>query len=137
MKTDEHVRAEDELLDRPPTVRGSHNSPHQCSHSRDHAQARFHTLTESGHRIRLEPLSFGGVGPPALTTVRCLSRCGVQELEASVLRAQWSAGGRNIKLPSLTPADVVTKTLYGLTGMARAMITRFNPPFRSQVPPQW
>jgi len=32
---------------------------------------------------------------------------------------------------------VVTKPLYGLTGMARAMITRFNPPFRSQVPPQW
>ena len=28
--------------------------------------------------------------------------------------------GRNIKLPSLTPADVVTKPLYGLTGMARA-----------------
>ena len=56
---------------------------------------------------------------------------------SSVPRAQWSAGGRNIKLPSLTPADVVTKTLYGLTGMACAMITRFNPPFRSQVPPQW
>ena len=41
----------------------------------------------------------------------------VQKLEASVPRAQWSAGGRNIKLPSLTPADVVIKALYGLTGM--------------------
>jgi hypothetical protein len=72
---------------------------------------------------------------PALTTVRCLSRCGVQELEASVPRAQWSAGGRNIKLPSLTPADVVIKTIYGRTGMAR-MLTRFVPPFRSEIPPQ-
>src|SRR5215207_1484544 len=69
--------------------------------------------------LRPEPLSFGGVGP-ALTTVRRLSWCGAQVWEASVPRAQWSDGGRNIKLPSLTPADVVTKPLYGLTGMARA-----------------
>ena len=53
------------------------------------------------------------------TTVRRLSRCGAQELEALYPERSGAPGG-GIKLPSLTPADVVTKTLYGLTGMARA-----------------
>jgi hypothetical protein len=43
------------------------------------------------------------------------------EIGASVPGAQWSARGRNIKLPSLTPADVVTKPLYGLTAMGSRM----------------